>query len=89
MSTAMSSKRAYVPFHEETGSKAKTTAVIALIAGALFLAFGIKLDSAILSMIGFVGFTSALLYFNSMFWAHVLRDYKIDSKRFNQIKDYY
>lgn len=89
MSTAMSSKRSFVPLHEESSSKAKLTAVIALIGGAIFLAFGIRLDSTVLSIIGFVGFTSSLLYFNSLFWAHVLRNYKVDSRRISQFRKYY
>lgn len=89
MSTAMSSKRSYVPAHEEASSKAKGTAFIALIAGAVFLAFGIKLDSTVLSIIGFVAFTSSMLYFNAIFWAYVMKDRKVDTRRLSQVKRYY
>ncbi len=89
MSSAMSTKRSFVSVRSEADTKVSYLPLVALIAGAVFLAFGIKLDSTALSIVGFVGFTASMLYYNSMFWARALRNHKIDSTRVSQIRKYY
>ncbi|MCD8349882.1 MAG: hypothetical protein LUC93_04640 [Planctomycetaceae bacterium] len=89
MSSAMSTKRSFVSVRSEVDTKTSYLPLIALISGALFLAFGIKLDSTALSIVGFVAFTASMLYYNSMFWARALKNHKLDSARVSQIRKYY
>ncbi|MCD8140383.1 MAG: hypothetical protein LUE17_11505 [Planctomycetaceae bacterium] len=89
MSSAMSTKRSFVSVRSEVDSKFSYLPLIALLSGALFLAFGIKLDSTALSIVGFVAFTSSMLYYNSIFWARALKNHKVDPTRMSQIRKYY
>lgn len=89
--TAMSTKRSFVSVRENAKEKGEhnVLALIALLAGALFLAVGIQIDSTFFAMVGFVGFTSGLLYLNAIFWSRVFKDYKVGSRRMSQIMKYY
>ena len=44
---------------------------IALLAGIALLALGIRMDQPLFLIPGFTAFSSALLYFNSLFWSWV------------------
>ena len=60
----------------EGGSKTGT-AVIALIAGVLILALGIKINVPVVMGIGFTALCCALMYLNAMFWAHMYESGKL------------
>lgn len=70
MSTAMSTKRLYVAEVEKKQERRSTgIALFALIVGFALVLFGAAYDLTLPAAMGSVGFLSALMYFNSSFWA--------------------
>lgn len=68
MNTAMSTKRSFVSIRPHATSNSGYT-LLAFIGGFVLMAIGFKLGLDFLAIIGFVPFTTALLYYNAMFWA--------------------
>lgn len=77
MNTAMSSKRVFEPATPHGKIGATGLSIIAFVAGFLLMAAGIMENVAFLAAVGFVGFVGALMYWNAMFWARVLKDKKV------------
>ncbi len=77
MDTAMSSKRVFEPVAPHGTIGATGWSIIAFVAGIVLMAAGIMGDVAFLAAVGFIGFVSALMYWNAMFWSRVLKDKKV------------
>lgn len=82
MNTAMSTKRFHnvaIPMNKGKDERS-SLAFFGLICGLVLLALGAMLDEPVLAAPGFFGFASALLYYNSFFWAGVMEKRHMNNK---------
>jgi fatty acid desaturase len=88
MSTAMSTKRSFVPAKHEAKSGV-SLGILALAGGILLIAAGIALNASWAAVAGFVPFTTAAIYYNNLFWAKMYDSKKLQMPSRKSIARYY
>lgn len=88
MNTAVSSRRFVVPARREGPSG--NSMLVTLVGGFLVMVLGMVMDVTVVAGLGFVGFASAFLYYNGVFWAKMYEAGKIsDPTRKSVISRYF
>lgn len=86
MNASMSSRRVYTPALQATAPGSMVVSSVAFVVGLVLLVVAARTGSPFAAIPGFVGVAAPILYWNTMFWAWVWKDKKVDS---NQYQSWY